>query len=260
MDNGRGENLLASVGLQHFLLGKPKPFSEADQRRAQAYPLAIGRHLKAFIRSEGFEAEPAERLEFDLDEVCDAVEAPLKPDDLAARCEGLDVDDVAALSQSVSAAQTYLAGITPKRATQGLIRLEKRKPSLVERMRFGRAWAVACDPLVAFQDWNAGRLSRDQVTHLKAMYPALLNFAQTALFGEFSDKLSKNDDWRLPRPKLRASETLYQRTLMSHALLSELQKAYSEADADKPQEAGRGGPPMKSSRGEQTATQKVEQS
>lgn len=259
MDNGRGENLLASVGLDHFLLGNPKPFKETDIQRADAYPLAIGRHLKAFCGKPEFTGDPAERLDFDLDEVCDAVEGVAAPDDLASRCAVLSVEDVAAVTEAVGVAQGYLAGITPKRATQGLIRLEKRKPSLVERMRFGRAWAIACNPLTALEDWNAGRLSRDQVTHFKAMFPALLQFAQTGLLGEFSDKLSKNEDWRLPRPKLRQVETLFQRTLLSPGALAELQKAYAESEEAESGGRSSDGAPIKSSRSEATATQRAEQ-
>lgn len=259
MDNGRGENLLASVGLDRFLIGKPKPFSEADVKRAGSIPIAIGRQLKAFCKSATFDGDPAERVEFDLDTVCDAIEAPLKPDDLAARCEGLDVDDVAAVSQAVGTAQAYLATLTPKRATRGLIALEKRKPSLVERLRFARAWDVACDPLCIFEDWNTGRLSRDQVTHAQGMFPALLMFAQTSLLGEFSDTLSKNEDWRLPRSKLRAIETLFQRTNMSQSLYVELQKAYGEADANDPNgTGGSGGGSGKAAKAELTAAQRLE--
>ena len=254
--DARGESLLAAVGIGRFLLGRSRAWSPADVKRADGIPLRIARELAEFCRGPEL-ANPPEWERFDLDEVADAIEADPNTDELTARTEGLSPDDAEVVTSAHLRALEYLRPLVPPRTLRGLVTPHKRRPPLVEKLRFGRAWLLANDPLLALADLRAGRMSPDQRRHLEGMFPALLDYTRQTLLGEFMDKVAKNSDWRLPRYKARQVETLLGQRTMSTQLEAELARTYETSRGDERMDGGGGGQ-LRASSSEATRVQQIQ--
>lgn len=143
-------------------------------------------------------------------------------------------DEAAGVIVVAARAIRYLQDILPRRTRVTFTGPESVKPNDLVRFRFRRAYEVADDPMRLFGDLNAGRLARDQVRTLEALYPALHEAAQRALFQELANLKARRPRLELARWRVRMIENLLLTRSWTPELARAMQAAFKEEEPKAP--------------------------
>lgn len=174
------ECALVAIGLPAVLDMAPK-WGVGVRERADAVPRQIARLIGTFLTGATPQKVGRSLPAFDYDQIRQTLDE--LEGNAAAVTETLlsaiDDSDLAGEVVEVGTRITLLCrALLPRNVRTEITGDVVEPPAPTSAARFARSWAVACDPLVAFQDLTEWCLAPSQVTDLEHFYPALLDFAR----------------------------------------------------------------------------------
>ena len=133
-----------------------------------------------------------------------------------------------------TAARNYLQGVIPRRfeRTTGFGAPVKATASTAERLAFARQLATVEQPVWAIQQLLSATLTRNHIDALTAVWPDVLEAAQTAADKEIADRLGKDEFYRPARRVARQLAVLLGRPDMPNDFVQALQQEFVRANED----------------------------
>jgi hypothetical protein len=223
------ESTLATIGLESILRAEPRYTVEMAEQAARV-PNRIKRDLNAFLTADDF--DPVSALPaFDYDEANELLTASGTPEQVVALQEAIGDPTLAAgVTDAATNAINYLNAQLPRRVRTTLVGDEVVPPSPGDKARFARAWSVVADPMIVLRDLREGKLSRDMVATLAAVYPALYEVIRSLVAERLIAQKAKRKGWV---PASRQDQRL--RVLMQvegdDSALATIQAMYAEPPA-----------------------------
>jgi hypothetical protein len=181
-----GESFLATVGLDAFLDPEPLRVTAEQRDRALRYSSEMRDQLNSFLTNGAFdrgEPLPAFNYRKVLGQLSDfPTDEEQQMHYIADKLAGFRVSPEAAVpfTHAAGGAVQYLQGVIPRRqrvTSTGPVLIQ---PNGQELSRFRRVHAAVQDPMSVFADLRQGVMTKDQVTALAEVYPALYEDAKAS--------------------------------------------------------------------------------
>lgn len=226
------EALAAATGIPRVLEPKPGPVTEAEMAKALEWEGKAVETLRRFLTRKDRQTPDVDLPKidyFDLLNRATVTPGVAQREDLVLGVQEPDL--VLAYQRALDRGLTYLKGILPKRVYRTVVGDENVEPSHHEMAIFRRAWQVAKDPRVIFDDMAEGVLVTDQVRAFEAMFPRLYAALVQALFMLLVEAREKKEGWTPAWWKQRQIETFTQMSIVDAAFARQLQDASTRADA-----------------------------
>jgi hypothetical protein len=225
------EGLVAATGILDVLKGTPQPVLKSTLEAADAIPGQIRHAMAEFCREPGFSGGKRPRVEFSYEKALERLTRQLTQDDLEAIAEGFRPElqplatEYAVVVQRIWA---YLRSKLPIRTRRNMTEEKNVTPSDRELQAFRRAYEIAESPILIVSDFLAGRLTRDQVAAVQAMYPELYQLMRDTFFFALRDRKAAKLSWELPRPKDLQTQVFMRASADNPGLVREVQETLSK--------------------------------
>jgi hypothetical protein len=226
------ESVVAAIGFDTFASRSLRKVHGHHIDRAENMPQEVTRKIHLFLNRD----EPAEAAElppFDFDEVVKQLDAPIHPQHVEQEMAAFGEAHTMAIDVNLKVQQirAYLQSKIPRRVYMSLAGPEPGEPPRSDIARFRRLWVIACDPLSILDDLNEFAVSRDQVTGISELYPALWGSFWPTIQHQLVRRSGVEPSYRLSRRKESLLRVLTKQEAPNYPLARALQQIFAEDEA-----------------------------
>jgi len=223
------ESVVAAIGFDTFASRSLRKVHGHHIERAENMPQEVTRKIHLFLNRD----EPADAAElppFDFDEVVKQLDAPIQPQHVEQEMAAFGEAHTMAIDVNLKVQQirAYLQSKIPRRVYMSLAGPEPGEPPRSDVARFRRLWVIACDPLSILDDLNEFAVSRDQVTGISELYPALWGSFWPTIQTQLVRRSGVEPTYRLSRRKENLLRVLVKQEAPSIPLARALQQIFAE--------------------------------
>ena len=225
-----GRAALAIVGLRRAIDPAPFTVSAAETRQAESLADEVRTRIDALLAGRG----PASGREpFDFAATIDLLVREPSADDMAERVTALRSDEAGfAFGAAVTQSLDFLRTVAPRRARQTYVGARVAEPDLVERSAFRLVWSAVDRPLSVFDDLAAGLASSLQIDALAAVWPDVLEMAQTAAQTALAERGGDGTGWEPTYRLGRALGVLFRGTLVPSGAIDAIRGTFEAEKAE----------------------------